>query len=70
MKKTMISSITKIPNNTLKCCQMSFPGVMHMNTNLLNCIGNIRSSERQMLQGTGQTPVLIGVLNSRSTVRR
>jgi hypothetical protein len=39
-----------------------------MKANLLNCIGNIRSGESQILKGTSQTPVLSSILDNRSTV--
>jgi hypothetical protein len=59
----MVSSPLKVTNDTLQSSHMWFLGVMHMETDLLNGIGNVKTSERQVLKSTGQTPELSSILN-------
>jgi hypothetical protein len=59
----MVSSPLKVTNDTLQSSHVWFLGVMHMETDLLNGIGNVRMGERQVLKSTGQTPELSSILN-------
>ena len=36
---------------------MCLPGIMHMETDLLNSVGEVRPGEGEVLQSAGQTPV-------------
>lgn len=49
----MVNSTLKLTNDTLQSSHMRYPGVMHMEANLLNYIGNIRTGERQLLKCVG-----------------
>ena len=51
------NSATDIPEETLQRSKVRLPGIMHVKTDLLNGIGEIRPGEGQVLQGTGETPV-------------
>jgi hypothetical protein len=44
---------------------MGLPRVVHVQTNLLHSVDNIRSCECQVLESTYNTPELRGVLNGR-----
>lgn len=57
-KKPMIKSVLKRPKNTLYQSQMRFPRIMHIETNLLHRVGNVRTGERQILQGSSQTVIV------------
>ena len=51
------NSATDVAEETLQCSKVRLPGIMHVKTDLLNGIGEIRPGEGQVLQGTGKTPV-------------
>jgi len=42
---------------------MRLAGIMHEETHLLNSVGDVGSSQREVLKCTGETPVLLGILN-------
>jgi hypothetical protein len=48
---------------------MGLPGVMHVQANLLNCIGNIWPGEGEILESPSKTAVLTGICN-RGTISR
>ena len=51
------NSATDVPEETLQRSKVRLPGIMHVKTDLLNGIGEIRSGEGQVLQSASQTPV-------------
>ena len=55
--QTEASSATDVAEETLQCSKVRLPGIMHVKTDLLNGIGEIRPGEGQVLQGTGEAPV-------------
>jgi hypothetical protein len=42
---------------------MRLPGIMHVEADLLNGIGDVRPSEGEVLKGPGKTPVRSGVVH-------
>jgi len=48
------NSATDVAEETLQCSKVRLPGIMHVKTDLLNGIGEIRPGEGQVLQGTGR----------------
>jgi len=48
---------TDVAEETLQCSKVRLPGIMHVKTDLLNGIGEIRPGEGEVLQGTGEAPV-------------
>jgi hypothetical protein len=57
-KNTKIQSALKIAENTLQGNHVRLSRIMHMEADLLNCIRNIRASECQVLQSTGQAATI------------
>jgi hypothetical protein len=55
-----------IMKNPLKQCEMRFPRVMHKQTDLLNNIGSVRTSQCQVLESTGETAVVCRISDRRS----
>ena len=51
------NSATDVAEETLQCSKVRLPRIMHVKTNLLNGIGEIRPGEGEVLQGTGEAPV-------------
>ena len=51
------NSATDIAEETLQRNKVRLPGIMHVKTDLLNGIGEIRPGEGEILQGTGEAPV-------------
>ena len=58
----------KVSKNTLDSSEMRLPRIMHMEAYLLNCIGDVWASERQILQSSNKTAVESGILD-RLTIR-
>ena len=48
------NSATDVAEETLQCSKMRLPEIMHVKTDLLNGIGEIRPGESQVLQGSGR----------------
>src|SRR6185312_13342046 len=51
------NSATDVAEETLQCSKVRLPGIMHVKTDQLNGIGEIRLGEGEVLQGTGEAPV-------------
>ena len=51
------NSATDVVEETLQCSKVRLPRIMHVKTDLLNGIGEIRPGEGQVLQGTGKALV-------------
>jgi hypothetical protein len=56
-EEPVVDRAPEVAEEPLESGEMWHPGIMHMETYLLNCIGDIRPGEGNVLQGTGQTPV-------------
>ena len=48
------NSATDVAEKTLQCSEVRLPGIMHVKTELLNGIGEIRSGKGEVLQGSGR----------------
>lgn len=59
----MVRSPTNVPKNTLESGEVRLSRVMHVETNLLDSIRNIRPGEREILQGTSEAPKISWVNN-------
>jgi hypothetical protein len=44
-------------HNALHDSEVGLPGIMHMETDLLDGIGNVRAGEHQVLEGPSEAPV-------------
>jgi len=55
---TEIQCTLKVPENALQSAQMRFPGVMHVQADLLNSIRNVWSGEGEVLKSPGKTAIL------------
>ena len=51
------NNATDVAEETLQCSKVRLPGIMHVKTDLLNGIGEIRPGESEVLQSASQTPV-------------
>src|SRR6185312_14323764 len=51
------NSATDVAEETLQCSKVRLSGIMHVKTDLLNGICEIRPGEGEVLQGTGEAPV-------------
>jgi hypothetical protein len=44
-----VEGAAEVTQDTLEGCQVGFSGIVHVEANLLNCIGDIRSGEIEVL---------------------
>ena len=51
----------KVLENALQIAQMRFPGIIHVQADLLNSIRNIWSGEGEILKGTSDTAIVCRV---------
>lgn len=56
--KTKIQSALEIPQDELHGAEVRLPWVMHVKTNLLNGIGNIRTGESEILEGPSYAAIM------------
>jgi len=61
--KTSRQCALHIAQDPLEQRKMRLAGIMHEETHLLNSVGDVGSSQREVLKCTGETPVLRGILN-------
>ena len=45
-----------VAKDAFQCGKVWFARIMHVQANLLNCIGDIRTGEGKVLESTGETP--------------
>jgi hypothetical protein len=64
-----IQSALKVPKNALQSAQMRFLGIVHVQADLLNCIGGIWPSEGEVLKIPSKTAVLARI-KDRGTISR
>jgi hypothetical protein len=50
--------------------KVSFPGVMHMQTDLLNGVGAVRPSEGQVLKCTSKTAISLWISDRSTSIGR
>lgn len=64
--ETMINGTIEVTEYPLNQVKVWFPRIMHMKTHLLDGISDIWAGERHVLEHTGQTVVLCGVVDRRA----
>ena len=68
-KKSQVHCASNVAQDTLQGSKVRLTRIMHVQANLLNGISDIRPGEGEILQGTGETPEVRGILN-RWTISR
>ena len=56
-EQTVVNCATEVAEEPLQSSEVWLPGIMHMETDLLNSVGEVRPGEGEVLQSAGQTPV-------------
>jgi hypothetical protein len=59
--QAIVNSPTKVTEEALESSEVGLSWIMHMEAYLLNCIGDVRSGEGEILKCTSKTPVRSGV---------
>jgi hypothetical protein len=62
-KQPVVDGAPEVAEEALESREVGLPGVVHMDTDLLHGVGDVRPGEGEVLKGTGKTPVPGGVLN-------
>jgi hypothetical protein len=65
--KSMIDGALEVAEDSLGSHKVNFPGVMHVQADLLNGVGNVRPCKSQVLECTYQTPVGCRVSHRRAS---
>ena len=65
-----IEGPANVAKNPLESTQVWFPWIVHVETNLLDDIGNVWTSEGQILKRTSQTTKVSGILNWLTNISR
>lgn len=47
---------------------MNFPGIVHVQANLLDCIGDVRLGEGEKLKSTCKAAISCGIINRRAGI--
>ena len=58
-----MKSATDVTKNAFQCSKVRLSRVVHMETDLLHGVGDVRPSEGEVLKGTSKAPVPGGVLD-------
>ena len=56
-----VNGDTEVAKDPLESGDVWLPGIMHMETYLLNCIGDVRLGEGEILKCPGKTPIGNGI---------
>jgi hypothetical protein len=59
--QAVVNSPTQVTEEALESSEMGLSWIMHMEAYLLNCIGDVRPGECEILKCTSKTPVRSGV---------
>ena len=70
MKQPLVDGALKIAEEALESREVGLPGVVHMETDLLHGVGDVRPGEGEVLKGTGKAPVPGRVLDRFTRVLR
>jgi hypothetical protein len=62
-KQPVVDGAPELAEEALESREVGLSGVVHMETDLLHGVGDVRPSEGEVLKGTGKTPVPGGVLD-------
>ena len=68
--KAEVECALKIPKDPFGSNKVSFPGIMHMQTDLLNSTGNIRPGEGQVLKCSSKAAISCWISNRRTSISR
>jgi hypothetical protein len=60
-EKAVVKRAPEVPEEALESREVRLSGIMHVKADLLNCIGDVRPGEGEVLKGPGKTPVSSGV---------
>jgi hypothetical protein len=52
-----------VPEDALQSNEVRLPRIMHVEADLLDCVGNIWSAEGQILKGASKAPEICSILN-------
>jgi hypothetical protein len=61
VKEAKVDGAAEVAKDPLESSEVWLPGIMHMETYMLNCIGDVRPGEGEVLQCTGKTPICSGI---------
>jgi len=62
-EQTIVNRATEVAEEPLQSSEEWLPGIMHVETDLLNGIGDVWPGEGKVLQGISQTPVVCRITN-------
>ena len=62
-----MKSAMDVPEDALQSNEVRLPRIMHVEADLLDCVGNIWSAEGQILKGASKAPEICSILN-RNTI--
>jgi hypothetical protein len=60
-EQAVVDSAAKVAEEALEGSEVGLSWIMHVEAYLLNCIGDVRSGEGEVLKCTSKTPVRSGV---------
>jgi hypothetical protein len=66
----MIESTLKVAKDPLGCNKVNFPGIMHVQADLLDSIGDVRPGECEILESTSKTAISSRVFNRWTSISR
>jgi hypothetical protein len=56
-KQPIVGGVPEVAEEAFESRKVGLSGVMHMETDLLHGVGDVRPSEGEVLKGTGKAPV-------------
>ena len=66
MKETDVDGAAEVAKDPLESGEVWLPGIMHMETYLLNGVGDVRLGEGEVLKCIGKTSVCSGICHEKS----
>jgi hypothetical protein len=60
-EEAVVDRALEVAEEALESSEVRLPGIMHVKTDLLNCIGDVRPGEGEVLKGTSKTSVCSGI---------
>ena len=61
--KTIVDGALKIAEDPLSCSKMSLPRIVHVQADLLDCIGDVGAGEGEVLKSTRKAAVCSGIVH-------
>jgi len=61
VKETEVDGAAEVAKDPLESGEVWLPGILHMETYLLNCRGDVRPGECEILKCLGKTPIGSGI---------